>query len=194
MIAESEGRWRGGEGGTEKEKKRNREGGDYGYISMDTSEEQADGLVNVVSPFAKVEGLAPLVPEGSRRRAFYSWVIGGAIVLIIAGTFAGWLIMRYLRDPLRTMEEFPIPKYLDSYKGLEGSRFKGDLRVEADLGWKDGVGRLMLFIDSEDDRPVAIMIPAGVAGGTFFEKGQTYRMALEVKEGGLIYADTCTKE
>jgi len=40
---------------------------------------------------------------------------------------------------------------------------------------------------------VAVMIPAGVANGTFFEKGQTYLMALEVKEGGLIYASTCKK-
>jgi hypothetical protein len=44
-----------------------------------------------------------------------------------------------------------------------------------------------------DNRPVAVMIPAGVAGGTFFEKGQTYVMALEVKEGGLIYANSCSK-
>jgi hypothetical protein len=65
--------------------------------------------------------------------------------------------------------------------------------VEADLGWKDGVGRLMLFTAPEDNRPVAIMIPAGVANGTFFEKGQTYLLALVVKEGGLIYAESCSK-
>lgn len=37
--------------------------------------------------------------------------------------------------------------------------------VEADLGWKDGAGRLMLFTCPDDNRPVAVMIPAAVANG-----------------------------
>ncbi len=74
-----------------------------------------------------------------------------------------------------------------------GSRFKGQLKVEADLGWKEGVGRLMLFSCPEDSRPIAVMIPAAVVNGMYFDKGQTYSAELEVKEGGLVYANSCKK-
>lgn len=157
---------------------------------MDASKESGVQYKGVASPFAHVEGL---VPQGNSRRSKMVWVSTAVLMLIVAGGIGGWLAMRYLDDPLRTLEAFPVAKYLDSYKGLAGSRFKGNLRVEADLGWKDGVGRLMLFTSPEDNRPVAVMIPAGVANETFFEKGQTYLMALEVKEGGLIYANSCSK-
>jgi hypothetical protein len=116
-----------------------------------------------------------------------------AFALLGAGPFSVVLLTRYLNDPLRTLENFPVAKYLDSYRGLAGSKFKGQLRVEADLGWKDGVGRLMLFTCPDDNRPIAVMIPADVANGMYFNKGQTYLAELEVKEGGLIYANSCKK-
>jgi len=153
-------------------------------------EESGGQYSHVASPFAQAEAIMPGVRSPRSR---LTWIVGLALFLIIAGGIGGWMTMRYLNDPLRTLEAFPVAKYLDDYKGLAGSRFKGNLRVEADLGWKDGVGRLMLFTSPDDNRPVAIMIPAGVSNGTFFEKGQIYQMALEVKEGGLIYASTCIK-
>jgi hypothetical protein len=76
---------------------------------------------------------------------------------------------------------------------LAGSKFKAELHVEADLGWKDGAGRLMLFSTPDDPRPVAVLIPPAVSNGIYFTKGQTYTLAIEVKEGGLIYADSCQK-
>jgi hypothetical protein len=157
---------------------------------MDTSEETGERYSHVASPFAHAEAIMPAARSSRSRLA---WSIGATVFLIIAGGIGGWLTMRYLDDPMRTLEAFPVAKYLDDYKGLAGSRFKGSLQVDADLGWKDGGGRLMLFTAPDDNRPVAVMIPAGVAGGTFFEKGQTYVMALEVKEGGLIYANSCSK-
>lgn len=120
------------------------------------------------------------------------WIVV-AVILVAAGGFGGVFLTRYLSDPLRTMENFPVAKYLDSYRGLAGSKFKGQLRVEADLGWKEGAGRLMLFTCPDDNRPLAVMIPAAVANGIYFTKGQTYLSELEVKEGGLIYANSCKK-
>ena len=120
------------------------------------------------------------------------WIVLG-VVLVGAGAFGGVFLTRYLNDPIRTMESFPVAKYLDSYRGLAGSKFKGQLRVEADLGWKEGSGRLMLFTCPDDNRPIAVMIPSVVANGIYFTKGQTYLSELEVKEGGLIYANSCKK-
>lgn len=149
-----------------------------------------DQQQKVVSPFAHTQAVVPT--KKSKSGKIIIWIVV-AIVLLGAGAFSGVLLTRYLNDPLRTLENFPVAKYLDSYRSLAGSRFKGQLRVEADLGWKDGTGRLMLFTCPEDNRPIAVMIPASVANGMYFDKGQTYLCELEVKEGGLIYANSCKK-
>jgi hypothetical protein len=111
-------------------------------------------------------------------------------LLIILGGAA--LLYAHLTDPLRTLEAFPVSKYLENYRSLQGAQFKGDLTVENDLGFQDGVGRLMVFSSKESPQPFVVMIPSNLAG-TYFTKGQHYLAALEVKEGGLIYANSCKK-
>ncbi len=143
----------------------------------------------IVSPFAEAEAILPRTAH--RKGYFWLWAVGGA-VLLGAGGIGGGVFARYLNDPLRTLEPLPIAKYFENYHALAGSRFKGELRVEADLGWKENVGRLMLFSTSSESRPVAVFMPAHLAG-IYFVKGQTYLAELEVKEGGLIHASSCKK-
>lgn len=143
----------------------------------------------VASPFAHAE--ATLATPPRRNSRILLWIALGG-VLIAAGGIGGTYITRFLNDPLRTMEAFPASKYFDNYHSLAGAKFKGELRVEADLGWKEGVGRLMLFSTPSDSRSVAVLIPASLSS-IYFVKGQTYLAELEVKEGGLVYANTCKK-
>jgi hypothetical protein len=144
----------------------------------------------VVSPFAAVEAV---VPSGRRKSpAKQMWLIGASIVVVLAGAAGGLILTRYLNDPLRTLESFPVATYLDGYRALAGSKFKAQLRAEADLGWKEGVGRLMLFTTPDDSRPIVVMVPAAI--NVYFVKGQTYLAELEVREGGLIYANSCRKD
>lgn len=143
----------------------------------------------VTSPFAHSEATLPVSARGNKRTKLW---IGLACLLMIAGGVGGMFVLRFINDPLRTMEEFPAGKYFENYHALAGSKFKGELRVEADLGWKEGVGRLMLFSTPSDSRSVAVMIPASLAS-IYFVKGQTYLAELEVKEGGLVYASSCRK-
>jgi hypothetical protein len=144
----------------------------------------------VISPFAHSE-VAISPNKGTSGKLFL--IIGLSLLLVVAGAVAGIFVMRYVNDPYRTLETFPVSKYFDDYQGLAGSKYKADFRVEADLGWKDGAGRLMLFSTADDSRPIAVMIPAAVANGIYFTKGQTYTAEVEVKEGGLIYADSFQK-
>jgi hypothetical protein len=144
----------------------------------------------VISPFAESE-VSVSRNKGNSGKLFL--IVSIAVVLIIAGAVAGVFVTRYLNDPYRTLETFPVSKYLDSYQALAGSKFKAVFRVEADLGWKDGAGRLMLFSTTDDARPIAVLIPASVAKDIYFTKGQTYIAEVEVKEGGLIYANSCQK-
>ncbi len=104
----------------------------------------------------------------------------------------GFFLVQHLNDPLRTLEPFPVSKYLDSYKSVAGLKFRADVRVENDLGWKEGIGRLMVFTLRDDPHPIVVMIPATFAQ-VYFTKGQSYVGEFEVKEGGLIYANTIRK-
>lgn len=141
---------------------------------------------SIASPFSDSEGRA--IPQRPKNGAVL-WV--SAIVVLVIAT-GGFFLVRHLNDPLRTLEPFPARKYLESYKSLAGSKFRADLRVENDLGWKEGVGRLMVFALRDDPHPVVVMIPPGLAQ-TYFTKGQNYEAELEVKEGGLIYANSIRK-
>ena len=139
----------------------------------------------VISPFAQTQ--AVVSEKGSSNGKMFL-VIGIGLLLVVAGAIAGIYALRFVNDPYRTLEAFPVAKYLDSYQGLVGSKLKAELHVEADLGWKDGAGRLMLFSTADDPRPIAVLIPVAVAKDIYFTKGQTYITEIEVKEGGLIYA------
>jgi hypothetical protein len=143
----------------------------------------------VVSPFAETAATFPPTKRSSAR--LYIW-IAIAIVMVSAGGIGGMIVARHLSDPLRTLDKFPVAKYLENYRSVAGAKFKGDLRVEADLGWKEGAGRLMVFTAAEDTRPIVVLIPPHLSN-IYFSKGQTYLAELEVKEGGLIYANTCRK-
>jgi hypothetical protein len=144
----------------------------------------------VISPFGQSE---VSISKQSRNRGRSFWIVSCGILLLLSGLLAGTFVARYLSNPYRTLESFPVIKYFDNYSALAGSKFKAEFRVEADLGWKDGAGRLMLFSTQEDPRPMAVLIPPSVCNGIYFTKGQTYTSAIEVKEGGLIYADSCQK-
>lgn len=142
----------------------------------------------ILSPFSDAE--SPVLQK-RRKSPFALWISLGAFlcVLLAAG---GLFLTRYLNDPLRTLEPFPVGKYLESYKALAGSKFRVNVRVENDLGWKEGAGRLMVFSLRDNPNSIVVMIPPSLAQ-IYFTKGQTYEGELEVKEGGLIYANSIRK-
>ncbi len=113
-------------------------------------------------------------------------------MLVVLGII-GYFVYKYVDDPYRTLEVFPMDKYLADYRSMAGAKFKADLKVSADLGWTADKGRLMVFTVENDSRPLVVLIPPKF-GGIFFTKGQNYQASLEVGEGGLVYADSCEKE
>jgi hypothetical protein len=144
----------------------------------------------VVSPFAQTT-TAVASPARHHSAAWLFWTL--AVLLLLAGIgTGGYFVEQYLNDPYRTLEPFPVDKYMDDYRSLAGSKFKADVKVSADLGWKANVGRLMVFTTGTDNRPVVVLMPPRLAN-IFFTKGQNYQAALEVGQGGLIYADSCEK-
>jgi hypothetical protein len=145
----------------------------------------------IISPFAQTTATIHS-PGKHHSHSWLFWVACIVAVLIALGTI-GYFVQKYLTDPYRTLESFPVDKYLSDYRSLSGSKFKAEVKVSADLGWKAEVGRLMVFTIGDDNRPIVVLIPPKLSG-IFFTKGQNYQTSLEVGEGGLIYADSCEKD
>ncbi len=144
----------------------------------------------MISPFANAEASVPTQSQGGKNLLLW---IGLGVILVAVGVVSGIFVTGYLNNPYRTLEPFPVAKYFDGHRAVAGAKFRGDLRVEADLGWKEGIGRLMLFSVAEDSRPIAVMVPEVAGREVYFTKGQSYLAELEVKEGGLIYANSIRK-
>lgn len=143
---------------------------------------------SIISPFSDAES-----HSFKQRKGNAALWVSLALTFVIVLTIGGFFLFRYLNDPFRTLQPFPVAKYMDGYKALAGSKFRAILRVENDLGWKEGVGRLMAFTIRDEPHPIVVMIPPSLAQ-IYFVKGQSYRAELEVKEGGLIYANSCKKD
>ena len=145
----------------------------------------------IISPFAQTT--SSVRPKTSRERgSWVVWLVSAVLGLVVLGNVA-YFTVRYMANPYRTLEPFSVDKYLVDFQPLAGSKFGADLKVVADLGWKENVGRLMVFNAPNDARPVLVLIPPKLAS-IYFSKGQTYQVALAVGEGGLIYADSCDKD
>lgn len=145
----------------------------------------------VISPFAQTTSTVQAA-QGRSSGSPGLWIMSGLLILVVIG-IAGYFTYKYLNDPYRTLEPFPMDKYLSDYRSLTGAKFKADLKVSADLGWKAETGRLMVFTVDNDNRSIVVLIPPKLSG-IFFTKGQNYLVSLEVGEGGLVYADSCEKE
>lgn len=145
----------------------------------------------IISPFAQTTSTVQPARSGGSS-SWPLWIVSGLLVLLILG-ITGYFIYKYVDDPYRTLEPFPMDKYLADYRSMAGAKFKADLKVSADLGWTAEKGRLMVFTVENDSRPLVVLIPPKLSG-LFFTKGQNYQASLEVGEGGLVYADSCEKE
>jgi hypothetical protein len=153
--------------------------------------EDDDDSPRVISPFARTT--STVQARGGRGSGSWAlWLVSSLLILVIIGIM-GYFTYKYLGDPYRTLKPFPMDNYLSDYRSMAGNKFKADLKVSADLGWKAETGRLMVFTIENDNRPLVVLIPPKL-GGLFFEKGQNYQASLEVGEGGLVYADSCEKE
>jgi hypothetical protein len=143
----------------------------------------------VESPFAHAAGVAPQVRKS--RNFTVPALLAGLLVVILAvggGVFLG----RHGAGSSRTVKEFPTEEYFSDYHSVAGGTFKTEATVAVDLGWKPESGRLMVFSTGESGRRFAVLFPPSLTE-IHFSKGQRYRIVFKVLEGGLLYADSCTK-
>lgn len=143
----------------------------------------------VPSPFAQSSVM--IQPNNQKQSRLSLWIIIGVLTLALIGLGTYWAT-QYVNDPYRTLEEFSVDKYLSNYRAVAGARFKAQLKVEADLGWRADKGRILVLTQGSDPRPIVVLFPTKLSQ-IVFTKGQLYLTELQVAEGGLIYANACKK-
>lgn len=136
------------------------------------------------SPFADHQAQVSHHSGGSRGKIAL-WITAGFLTALLLG-FGGLQLQSILNDPYRTLETFPADRYLDNYQSLAGGRYKADLRVENELGYREGVGKLMVLGTENSRYSVPVLVSPELASISF-TKGQLYRFELIIREGGVIY-------
>lgn len=112
----------------------------------------------------------------------------GIVIAVLLGVLLVLLAWKHtVNNPYRTLEKFSAEKYFENPGSLTGNRFQATLRVEGDLGWTSGVGKLMVFSVDGDSRYIPVLVPDDKLDYSF-SKGQTYLAKIYVQEGGLISA------
>ncbi len=155
-----------------------------------TPEEESENP-RIISPFAQTTATVRR-GGGSGSGSLALWIVSSLLVLVILG-IVGYFTLQYLNDPYRTLEPFPMDKYLSDYHSMIGNKFKAELKVAASLNYQADSGRLMVFTLPDDSHPVVVLIPPKYSG-LYFTKGQNYQASVEVQQDGTIYADSCEKE
>lgn len=133
------------------------------------------------------------VPVWNPQQKSKAWLwatLGAFGALAIAVAF--FYMFKTGSDPLRTLEEFPVETYMRNHEAVLGSRFRAELILDADLGGQLGKGRLFSFRSPSTGRILPILISDSIGQATF-DKGQRYQLELEVRTGGVIYANSCRK-
>jgi hypothetical protein len=129
--------------------------------------------------------------QGQQKSKAWLWALLGAFGAV-ALAIGGYMLFKTGADPLRTLEEFPIESYLRNHEAVLGSRFRAELILDADLGGELGKGRMFSFRSQSTGRILPVLIPDSI-GQSVFDKGQRYQLELEVRTGGIIYANSCKK-
>ena len=90
-------------------------------------------------------------------------------------------------------ENFPVAAYLDAPDNLQGNHYTLEAEIDAQLQWKEGVGRLLSVrpLDKENATRLPLFIADSLHANLMV--AQRYRFELTVRRGGLLYVTALGK-
>ena len=90
-------------------------------------------------------------------------------------------------------ETFPVAAYLDAPDNLQGNHYTLEAEIDAQLQWKEGVGRLLSVrpLDKENATRIPLFIADSLHANLMV--AQRYRFELTVRRGGLLYVTALRK-
>ncbi len=99
-------------------------------------------------------------------------------------------------------EPFPVAAYLAAPDNLQGNRYTLDAEIDAQLDWREGVGRLLSVhplasagSGARSDGATAERLPLFIADSldANLMVAQRYRFELTVRRGGLLHVSSLRK-
>lgn len=114
----------------------------------------------------------------------------GVLITVLLGL--GALQLQNFRNDPSNLAEFPAERYLENYQAVAGGRYHADLRVENELRFREGAGKLMILGTKNSQYSFPVLIAPELAEANF-TKGQLYRFEIIIREGGLIYGTRAIK-
>lgn len=92
-----------------------------------------------------------------------------------------------------THEPFPVAPYLESPDNLQGNRYTLDAEIDAQLEWKEGVGRLLSVrpLSGDADTRLPVFIADSLEANLLV--AQRYRLELTVRRRGLLHVNSLRK-
>lgn len=137
----------------------------------------------VNSPFSnsRVSIQPPHPTLTAKGLALWVGIALGVAIIVGAVIFSKELFFSHLR----TLREFPVQEYYENQTSLEGTRFRADLTIAGQIGWKETLGRLVNCTVGDGKLPVVVLVPPKF-DSTSMEAGRQFQAELLVTEGGLI--------
>ncbi len=90
-------------------------------------------------------------------------------------------------------ESFPVAAYSDAPDNLQGNRYTLEAEIDAQLQWREGVGRLLSVrpLGQENATRLPVFIADSLNANLMV--AQRYRFELTVRHGGLLYVTALRK-
>ena len=91
----------------------------------------------------------------------------------------------------RSGEPFPVRAFLSAPDNLQGNRYELEAEIDAQLNWREGVGRLIAVRTLREDARLPISISDSMKANLLV--AQRYRFEITVRKGGLLYVERLKK-
>jgi len=91
----------------------------------------------------------------------------------------------------RSGEPFPVHAFLAAPDNLQGNRYRLDAEIDAQLNWREGVGRIIAVRPLKDDARLPVFIADSLKANLLV--AQRYRFIITVRKGGLLYVEQLEK-
>ncbi|MFA6287776.1 MAG: hypothetical protein WC661_10375 [Opitutaceae bacterium] len=91
----------------------------------------------------------------------------------------------------RSGEPFPVRAFLAAPDNLQGNRYRLDAEIDAQLNWREGVGRIIAVRPLKEDARLPVFIADSLKANLLV--AQRYRFIITVRKGGLLYVEQLEK-
>lgn len=88
-------------------------------------------------------------------------------------------------------EPFPVRAFVADPSNLQGNRYVIEAEIDAQINWREGVGRLIAVRTLRDNARLPVFIADSMKANLLV--AQRYRFEITVRKGGLLYVEGLKK-